>query len=287
MDIKQLTFFATIVEEGNITAASKKLHIAQPALSNQLKVLEEELGIKLMNRGSRKMTLTDAGKILYRKAKHIFELTESAQKEITDYKNGLIGTLRIGITPIIDSTLLNGKLINFNKENPHIKYELYEGSTYEILELLFNGIIEIGIVRTPFNTKGLDIQYWDVEPMIVLYTSSYDFLSDTNAIRVKDLKDKPITIIRRLEKIITSACLEEGFEPDILCLNDYLPINLLWAEAGLGVAITPMSALNLITNKNISYKIIDEPSFYTQNATITVKDRYLSTVAKKFLDQIR
>lgn len=287
MDIKQLIFFITIIDEGNITAASKKLHIAQPALSNHLKMLEEEFDAKLMNRGSRKMTLTDAGKILYRKAKHILELTESVHKEIADYNNGLTGILRVGIISTADSTLLNGMLINFNKENPHIKYELYEGNTYEILELLFSGIIEVGIVRTPFNTNGLDIRYWDIEPMIVLYNSNYNFSSNTNTILVKDLKDKPITIVRRLEKIIKSACLNEGFEPDIFCLNDYLPVNLLWAEAGLGVAITPMSALSLKTDKSLSYKIIDEASFYTQLATITVKDRYLSTISKKFIDKFR
>lgn len=287
MDIKELTFFTTIVEEGNITAASKKLHIAQPALSNHLKLLEEELGAKLMHRGSRKMTLTDAGKILYRKAKHITELTESVHKEIADYNNGLAGTLKIGLTPIFDSTLLNGKLISFNKENPHIKYELYEGSTFDILELLFNGIIEVGIIRTPISTQGLDVLYCDMEPMIALYSSNYDLSNDTNSIVIKDLRDKPIIITRRLEKIFTSACLDIGFEPDIFCLNDYLPVNLLWAEAGLGIAIVPLSALNLVKDTNLKYKIINEPSLYTQNAIITVKDRYLSTVSKKFLDNFK
>ncbi|MDF2881397.1 MAG: LysR family transcriptional regulator [Clostridiaceae bacterium] len=284
MDLKQLIIFTAIVEEGNITAASKKLHIAQPALSNQLKILEEDLNTKLMNRGSRKMTVTESGKILYRKAKHILELTESANKEIYDYNNGITGTVPIGMIPLVDCTLLNGKLVKFSEENPQIKYELYEGSTHEILELLFNGIIEVGIVRTPFNTRGLQVQYWDLEPMIALYSPKYNFSADTNTISLKQLKDKPITITRRLEKIVTSACLDAGFEPDIFCLNDYLPVNLLWAEAGMGIAIIPMSALSLVKDKTMKYKIIDEPSFYTRNAIITIKDRYLSNVTKKFLE---
>lgn len=287
MELKQLVFFITIVEEGNITAASKKLHIAQPALSNHLKMLEEEFNSKLMNRGSREMTLTDAGKILYRKAKHILEITESIHKEIDDYNNGLTGTLRVGIISTAECTLLNGMLINFNKENPRIKYELYEANTYEILELLSNGIIEVGIVRTPFNTNGLDIRYWNTEPMIVLYNSNYNFPGSTNTIQIKDLKDKPITIVRRLENIIRPACLNEGFEPNIICLNDDLQVNLLWAEAGLGVAVTPMSALKLKTNEKLSYKIIDENSLNTQLATITVKGRYLSAIAKKFIEQCK
>lgn len=126
-----------------------------------------------------------------------------------------------------------------------------------------------------------------MEPMIALYNSNYDFLSNNNKISIKDLKDKPIIIIRKLEKLFTSACLEEGFEPDIFCLNNYVPVNLLWAQAGLGVAITPLSALSLTTDKNMNYKIIDAPSLYTQAAIITVKDRYLSAVSKKFLETIK
>lgn len=287
MDLKQLIIFTTIVEEGNITAAAKKLHIAQPALSNQLKLMEEEFGTKLMKRGSRKMTLTDAGEILYRKAKNISELTEAIHKEIWDYNNGLTGTLKVGITPMVDSTLINGELICFNKENPKIKYDLYEGSTYEILELLFNGIIEAGVVRTPFNTQGLDIKYGSIEPMIALYNSKNDFFKVERKIFIKDLKDKPIIIVRKLSEILITACLEEGFEPDILCMNNYLPVNLLWAQAGLGIAIVPKSALELVTDKDIEYKIIDEESFYTQMAVIKVKDRYLSNIAKKFIASLK
>lgn len=270
-----------------MTAASKKLLVAQPALSNHLRMLEEEFNSKLMNRGSREMTLTDSGKIFYRKAKHILEIAKSLHKEIDDYNNGLTGTLRVGIISTAESTLLNGMLINFNKENPRIKYELYEANTYEILELLSNGIIEVGIVRTPFNTNGLDIRYWDTEPMIVLYNSNYSFHGNKDTVQLKDLKDKPITIVRRLEKIIRPACLNDGFEPNIFCLNDDLQVNLSWAEAGLGVAITPMSALKLKTDESLNYKIIDEASLYTQLATITVKDRYLSVIAKKFIEKFR
>ncbi|MDD3225874.1 MAG: LysR family transcriptional regulator [Clostridium sp.] len=289
MEIKQLEIFITIVEEGNITAASKKLHIAQPALSNHLKVMEQEFETKLMHRGSRRMTLTNAGKILYRKAKHILDIDEAVHKEIYDYNNGLTGTLKLGITSTAENTLLNKIFINFSKENPLIKYELYESNTYKIIELLNAGIIEVGIVRTPFNKDGLDITYWNTEPMIALYNSNYNFSDNKNSITIKDLKNKPIILIRRFKKMIKVACLNEGFDPNIFCLNDNLQLNLLWAQAGLGIAVTPMSALNLKTEitKDLNYKIIDEETFYTHLTTVTVKDRYISKIAQKFIEEFQ
>lgn len=82
MDIRQLIYFATIVEEGSISAAAKKLHLSQPPLSYQLKLLEEELHLQLLQRGARGVQLTEAGKVLYKRAQGILELTERTQKEL-------------------------------------------------------------------------------------------------------------------------------------------------------------------------------------------------------------
>lgn len=85
MDIKKLKYFVTIVEEGNISAAAKKLHISQPPLSSQIKLLEEELNLKLMERGPRNITLTRAGKLLYKRAKNIIDLANTTKKGITRF----------------------------------------------------------------------------------------------------------------------------------------------------------------------------------------------------------
>ncbi len=89
MDIKQLKYFYTIAEEGQITSAAKKLNIAQPPLSYQLKNLENELGVKLVERGSRNIKLTDAGLMLYNRAKQILDLTETTIDELKDFKKVL------------------------------------------------------------------------------------------------------------------------------------------------------------------------------------------------------
>ena len=113
MNIKQLQYFVTIVENGTITAAAKKLGISQPPLSAQMKLLEEELGVTLMERGARQVRLTDAGRILYRRAVSIVELTDTTLKELTDFRSGISGVLRLGTVSSCGIGLLKSKMAAF------------------------------------------------------------------------------------------------------------------------------------------------------------------------------
>ena len=92
MDLRQLSYFTAIVDEGSISAAAKKLHISQPPLSNQMKSLEAELGVTLFERGLRSITLTDAGKLMYERANTILDMASAAKMEIDSLGNGLRGT---------------------------------------------------------------------------------------------------------------------------------------------------------------------------------------------------
>jgi len=284
MDIKQLTYFIAIVEEGNITRAANKLHMAQPPLSTQLKLLEDELGTKLLERGARKINLTDAGKILYKRAKHIVEITNSTTKEIEEFRKGIQGTLRLGTISSSGTALLSSRVIEFNKKYPNIKFEIYEGNTYDVLEMINSGIIEVGIVRTPFNSQNLECLFLENEPMVAVMSHDYNFENQTDEILLEDLKDIPLIIYRRFEKILLTEFQDLGVEPNIFCINDDARTTILWARAGLGIGIVPKSAINFDFMDNIKYKEINKDTLRTQISAICIKERYLSMSAKKFLE---
>lgn len=284
MDIKQLKYFITIVEEGQITSAAKRLNMAQPPLSQQLKNLEDELGVKLVERGARHIKLTDAGKILRDRAQQILELSDSTISEIKDFKKGLKGTLSIGTVSSSGAMLLNARISNFRKDYPSIKFEIHEGNTFKMVDLLNKGIIEVGIVRTPFNTSMFECRYMDPEPMIAIMSKEYAFKSDKDYIYVEELKNKPLIIYRRFEQLIYETSLEAGFEPEIFCKNDDARTTVLWANAGLGVGIVPRSAFALADNDNLLYKEIKSSRLNTQIAAIWLKDRYISSMASKFVE---
>lgn len=287
MDIRQLKYFLTIVEEEQITGAAKKLHISQPPLSQQLKLLEEELGIKLIERGSRRIKLTEAGELLRIKAEQILELTDSTIKELNDFNKGLVGTLKIGAVSSSGATLLPDRIQKFNEKYPGIKFEIWESNTYKVLELINSGVIEIGIVRTPFNIENYNSICLHKEPMVAAYAKDIFGDKAEKSIPLGELMNFPLIIYRRFEKLIFQCFHNIGLEPNILCKTDDARTTLLWAASGIGTAIVPRSAIELIPGANLSYKEIDEPSLITQIAAIWMKNGYLSSSAKHFLETFK
>lgn len=284
MDIRQLRYFLAIAEEEQITGAARRLNIAQPPLSQQLKLLEEELGVTLVERGSRKLQLTDAGKILRNRAEQILELTAATVKELKDFREGAQGTLSIGVISSSGAVLLPERINRFHEKYPGINFEIWEGNTYKIVEILESGIIEIGIVRTPFNIDHFESIRLPAEPMVAAASSNIYWDEHQKFIALPELAGKPLIIYRRFEKLILEACHASGFEPNILCKNDDARTTLLWADAGMGIALVPRSAVELIRSSSLKYKEVNEPALETQIAAIWMRNRYVSTAAKHFLD---
>lgn len=283
MEIKKLKYFITIVEEGNISAASKKLHISQPPLSNQMKLLEEELGIKLMERGARNITLTEAGKLLYKRAKNIIDLTETTKKELEGIEQGLAGTFSLGTNSSSGAMLLKSKITEFNKEYPKVKFQIHERNTYELIDLLNSGVIEAAIVRTPFNMDRMEGYFLEEEPMVAIMKKDLKW-SENDTISLKELEDRNIIIYRRLKSIILESCSKNNIKLNIFCENDDARTTIMWAGAGLGIGIIPKSALHFIKGDELTYKVIEEKELYTRIGVIWNREKYLSNIAKSFLE---
>jgi len=287
MDIKQLINFITICEEENITRASEKLHIAQPHLSHQLKLLEEELGVKLVERSTRKFQLTEAGEKLQHRAKQIQELLDTTTKELKDFNEGIKGTLSIGTIHSSGDILLPSRIYNFNIKYPNINFEIRECSTDEILDLLKNGMIEIGIIRTPLVSKTFGSICLPMEPMVAATGNPDYFNNSKKKIELSKLRESPLLVHRRYEPMIVEACKQNGFEPRILCKIEDTKSILYYAVTGMGIAIIPKDWVNLVPGINLKYREINEPSLETGTTIIWMKDQYLSSAARHFLDTFK
>lgn len=285
MDIKQLKYFRTIVAEGNITLAANRLFMTQPSLSHQLKLLEHELGVKLIARGNRKLAVTEAGALLAKRAEQILELLNATALEVKELHEGCKGTLLIGTIASSGVTLLPGILREFHRQYPQVNFQLYEGDTPRILELLKTGVIEIGIIRSVFDPELYQWVELPPEPMIVAMPQERQGLAPSQPVDVSALAGKPLLVHRSNDSLLRECCRKAGFEPCIVCKGDDVRTLLVLASEGIGLAVLPKSALGLIPGNTIQYREIADAALTINKSIIWLKNRYLSAPAKHFISQ--
>lgn len=286
MDLKQLEYFTCVVNEGTISAAAKKLNLSQPPLSAQMKALEKEFGCILFERGSRRIELTEAGRILYRQATNLLEMSQRTLKEMHDFTSGTQGTLRIGVTSSVGNLLLEQWLLPFHKKHPQITFEIVEANTYELLTKLENHLLELAFVRTPFPSHNFECRQLIEEPMLAIGAPSYLEDITQDAISVTQLAHRPLIIYRRWEKLIESVLEEDHLSWDILCKNDDARTSIHWANKGLGIAITPYSALSLASPETTIYKLIQDSRLHSSISMIYSKHTYISTISNLFIKYV-
>lgn len=155
MEIKQLEYFRAIVDEGTISGAARTLHMTQPPLSYQMKMLEEELQVQLFIRGSKKIRLTEAGKALYVRAESLLTMTDITKREVIKVSQAT--TIHLGVTP---STvhMMTKYLVRYTKNHPDIRFVIHDGSTFILKDGLGNGIIDVTTLRTPHSAERILFQ---------------------------------------------------------------------------------------------------------------------------------
>ena len=173
MELRQLRYFITVVNEGTISLAARRLHLSQPPLSHQMKLLEEELGVTLFERGSRHIRLTLPGKAFYERALAILDLSELAKSEIVSLDQEIAGTIKLGIISSAAEFITSRFLAPFQKESPQVTLEVSESNTFHLLELLHMNQIDLAIVRTPFSRRALDCIALPPDPFIAAARPPY------------------------------------------------------------------------------------------------------------------
>ena len=284
MEFKDMHSFYAVVEEGNISHAAKRLDIAQPALSKQMKKLEESLGVQLFERGSRRIRLTEAGRILYTRVEQILGMVDGTVNEITAIGSGVMGSLMIGTVTTSGATLLPRLIKEFHKRYPKVTFQLWEGEGVRILELLDNRIIEIGITRTHVDPKIYESITLTNEPLVMVMQKNLCCCGKSlDKVSLRELKGQPLIIPLRWKTIFLAQCSTLGFVPNIVCVSDGILQNILWTKMGICMALVPKSTEELLTEDNLVYKAIVDPVISTQTVVAWLKNRTLSHSGQHFL----
>ena len=240
MELRQLEYFRAIVDSGTISGAARELHMTQPPLSYQMKMLEAELQVSLFLRGTKKITLTEAGKTLYEQAGKLLMMSELTKKEVV--KSGQEATLHIGMTPSTVS-MMSDYLIRFAEKYPQVHFDIHEGSTFILKEQLENQQIDLTTLRTPVVLNGCETMLLAKEKLMAMANPECQMLQGCASITLSQLAKQPLILSHRYQKYASSAFEQAGLFCDFYCTCEDARTALTMAEKGLGVAILPDSML--------------------------------------------
>lgn len=251
MEIRQLEYFRAIVDAGTISGAAKLLHMTQPPLSYQMKMLEEELQVTLFVRGTKKITLTEAGKTLYEQSGKLLVLADLTKKEVT--RSGQAATLHIGMTP---STvpMMSERLCRFIALHPQLHLDIHEGSTFALKEQLENHQIDLTALRTPVALNGCETKCLAKEELLLMAVPDYPLLQGKTFVTLQELQNQPLILAHRYRNYMMAAFEQAGLTCDIFCSCEDARTAVTLAENGLGAAILPSSMLTA-SNKLVSRPI--------------------------------
>lgn len=285
--VKDMRAFFAIVEEGNISHAAQRLAVAQPALSRQMKRLEEKLNVKLFERGSRRIRLTEAGKVLYERVESILGMVDVTVREITEIGTGAKGSVRIGTITTSGANILPELISDFRTIYPNVTFEIWEAEGARVIELLDNRLIEIAITRTQVDNLNYESLVLPNEPLVMVMNKKNSYGKRKDSVKFSELKNAPLIIPLRWKSIFEANCQKIGFAPNIICVSDSFIQNLMMVKMNLGIAMIPISSKKILTDGDLLYKKIIEPEMSTHTVISWRKDQTLSTACRNFLNMFK
>ena len=288
MELRTLRYFVTVSEELNITRASHKLNISQPPLSAQIKNLEEELKTALFIRGKRRLQLTESGRLLYRRAKEIVNLSDKAKEEILSLNSGITGTISIGITAGMAAQVASEWFASFLKSNPQIRFRIENGGSDELIEKLRGGLISLAVIAAPYDQNLLNSFYICSEPVCVMLSSQHPAsIINEKEIDASALSDTPLIVPGRKAAVesVYKWFRSAKCEPKIVCETESGTEAAALAAQNVGAALFPESACRI--RNDVTVKKLAGEDKRIDYYFVWRKGHPLLTAEEKLIDAIK
>jgi DNA-binding transcriptional LysR family regulator len=245
MDMRHLRCFIAVSEEMHFGRAAQRLHLTQPPVSLAIKELEEELGVTLLERTSRRIALTRAGEDALRDARAVLAAADTMRRRAREAAQGLVGSLSIGFISLAPYSFLPPTLRSFTEDYARVKLVLQEGVTDQILHDIESGSLDLGFVfRIPELPAALNSRLVHAEPLVLALPQSHPLAAGTRVALEKLSQERFIGFERQYGPLmfdaIVATCMRHGFSPKLFPARQMHTIVSL-VSGGIGVALVPGS----------------------------------------------
>ena len=243
VDTRRLRVFLTVARELHFSRAAARLHLSQPALSQQVRALERDLGVPLFTRTSRRVELTAAGEALVQAAPRVLYEQERAVDAVQQAAKGITGQLGIGSVRTGLARVVPAVMREFTRGHPRVRFDVVQMDTALQLRALVDGSIDVGVVRAAAPTERLEIETLVSEPLMLVLPADHALVGDDPiepaALRDEQFVSWPRHLGADFADIVVAFCREHGFSPSVVSEGSDIDTQLALVAAGFGVSLQP------------------------------------------------
>lgn len=288
MEIRVLRYFLTVVREESITKASKILHITQPTLSRQIAQMEEEIGVKLFERGTRKIKLTSEGILLRRRAEEILQLVDKTEMELLEQEEQVEGKISIGCGEMASVQILPDLIASFYRNYPRVTFDIFTATADLVKEQMDKGLLDIGLLLEPVNMEKYEFIRLNIKERWVVLMRPDDPLSKKEAVTARDLLTLPLILPRRMN---VQSELASWFGNYYEKLNVVFTSNLntngaIMVSNGLAYSLVIEGAMSFWDQSKVTYRPL-APELTATSVLAWKRGQPFSLAATKFIQHIQ
>ena len=261
MNFRQLEYFAAVAEAKSISSAARELHVAQPPISRQISMLEDELGVCLFLRNNKGIELTEAGRSLYQQSQQMFQSLRMMADSVRDVDAGLRGQVKLGVV-YSDIPVVMEHLKAFHQEYPQVELYVRMGTPNDLLDDLNRGKLHVLYLRSQSEEPtGLREKILGEDPLELVMLDSTDPAPVEDSVPIQALKEAPMCLLRSddlwgYSNNLKNECQRAGVPLNIVCECYDTPMAMQMVQAGFGVGYLPRSIVNTMPNSGIYSKPI-------------------------------
>jgi DNA-binding transcriptional LysR family regulator len=285
MELRQIRSFLSIAETLHFGRTAELIHLSQPALSLQIRALEEEVGVRLFERNRRKTTLTAAGLAFRDDAAAALSQLEQAVRRARLAANGKLGILRIGFISTAGREIVPDIVRQFRELNPEVEFSLRNIVTAEQVRMLETGALDIGFLRVPTGgPSALDVVTVHREPFVLVVPSSHK-LAKRKRVRLGELAGQDFVGYERthapgFHDLIFGILHDAGIAPNVSQTAGEIPTLISLVDSGMGITILPASAVKHSVASVVACEILDRIPM--SEIGIAVSKRFRAAVVDNF-----
>ena len=287
MELHQLRYFCAVASTGSFTRAAESAHVAQPSLSQQIRKLEDELGVKLIDRLGRETRLTTAGKRFLPRAQAILKQVVDAKREVEETCGALKGDVTLGVIPTIAPYFLPSRLARFSVSHTDVRVRVIEEMTPTLIELLHAGSIDLALLALPVGGREFTAHEIGREPLFAVLPEAHP-LAPARSVSLADIDCEQFLLLKEghcFRDTVISACKRARVGCNVVFESGQFATILALVAAGVGVSVVPAMAVQPAAG--CRFVRVQDAKAQRRFGLVHLKHHFLSRAQLALLQELR